>query len=367
MNAGDIAMGAGASTTRADIPAGTPSDDYTAVENAIAIGTQAYAGWDNSMAFGPNSQVFAPGGVAIGSGAQVGAMGGGSVALGQNSIAGGPMEVSVGAIGNERRITNVAAGYLGTDALNVGQFDSGAAALAEWIGGGAYFGLETEGGMAGNSQPTFTIQGAGYSDVASAFAAVDFDISDLYSRIATLPPGPQGPTGPQGPAGPGTGSDPFAVHYDSVTSASVTLQGENGTQIRNVAAGTVGTDAANVDQVQEALAMAKTYTDIRSTEAVQQAVSEANAYTAGQVSRLDKRVDYALASATASSQAAAALAGSDPNNHNRVAAGFGSASGASAWNVTYQHVTDNRRWAWNVGVTSGQDSPQVGGGVSLGW
>lgn len=380
MNAGDIAMGVGANTTRALIPAGTPSGDYTAVENAIAIGTQAYAGWDNSIAFGPASQAWAAGGVAIGSNAQVGAMGIGSVAIGQGSIAGGPMEVSVGDIGKERRITNVAAGFLGTDALNVGQFDGGAVAIAGWIGGGAYFGLETQGGIAGSSQPTFTIQGIGYNDVASAFSAVDFRISDLYNRISNLSAGPQGPDG-------GGGTDGLVVRYDGADAQTATLSGKDGTRLRNLAAGIDATDASTLGQVRagdaatlatanrytdeqtmQALASAKAYTDLRSHETLQQA----NAYTDMRLGRVNQRIDYALAAGMAGSQAAAALAGSNPANRNRVAMGFGHAGGVQAWNVTYQHVNEGGNVSWNVGGgggsgMSGSDAKQIGVGVAFGW
>jgi autotransporter adhesin len=43
--------------------------------------------------------------------------------------------VSVGAAGNERRITNVAAGISPTDAVNVGQFSSMATGFQSQIGG----------------------------------------------------------------------------------------------------------------------------------------------------------------------------------------------------------------------------------------
>jgi len=388
-NAGDIVMGAGAGT----LPR---SNDYETIDNAIAVGTQAFSSWGGiSIGAGANAQssgfsiavghlagAWAGGGVAIGDGAQVGGMGNGSVAIGQGSLAGEPMVVSIGNTGSERRITNMAAGLSNTDAMNIAQFNDGAAAIASWLGGGAAY---STGLSSTFSRPTFTIQGVGYGDVASAFAAVDFDISDLYSRIATSTagtPGPQGPAGkdgspgpigPQGPQGPagtsnGTGTDPLAVHYDSSTAAAVTLQGANGTLIRNVSAGTVGTDAANVDQLREALRSANTYTDIRTTDTLIQA----DRYTDMRIGQINQRVDYALAAASASAQAAAAIAGSDPNNHNRVAAGFGSANGAGAWNVTYQHVTQDRAWAWNLGVTGEQgggssSDRQVGGGVSFSW
>jgi autotransporter adhesin len=387
MNAGDIVMGAGAST----LPR---ANDYTAVDNAIAIGTQAFASFGgiafgpgavaqhNSMAFGPNSQAWASGGIAIGNGAQVGSMGMGSVAIGQDSIASGSMEVSVGDTGEERRITNMAAGLSNTDAVNIAQFNGGAAAIASWLGGGAEFSTGLSGSF---SKPTFIIQGFGYSDVASAFAAVDSSITDLYGRISASTggtpgpqgpagkdgtPGPAGPQGPQGPAGTsgGPGADPLAVHYDSATLEAVTFQGASGTRLRNVAAGDAGTDAANVDQLQEALRSANTYTDIRSANTLVQA----NQYTDMRIAQFNQRVDYALAAAVASAQAAAAIAGSDPNNHNRVAAGFGSSNGTGAWNVTYQHTTQDRAWAWNVGITGEQGGGsntdrQIGGGVSLSW
>jgi autotransporter adhesin len=46
-----------------------------------------------------------------------------SVALGNNSIADEPNTVSVGSVGSERRITNVAPGVNSTDAVNKGQLD----------------------------------------------------------------------------------------------------------------------------------------------------------------------------------------------------------------------------------------------------
>jgi autotransporter adhesin len=47
-----------------------------------------------------------------------------SVAIGSHSVASAPNTVSVGSPGNERQITNVAAGVNPTDAVNVGQFSN---------------------------------------------------------------------------------------------------------------------------------------------------------------------------------------------------------------------------------------------------
>jgi len=54
--------------------------------------------------------------------------GAGAVALGQGSVADQANTVSVGSAGNERRVTNVAAGVAATDAANVGQMQAGDAA-----------------------------------------------------------------------------------------------------------------------------------------------------------------------------------------------------------------------------------------------
>ncbi|WP_314106414.1 YadA-like family protein, partial [uncultured Stenotrophomonas sp.] len=50
-----------------------------------------------------------------------------SVALGQGSVADRADTVSVGAVGAERQVTNVAAGSAATDAVNKGQLDGGIA------------------------------------------------------------------------------------------------------------------------------------------------------------------------------------------------------------------------------------------------
>jgi autotransporter adhesin len=107
---------------------------------SVALGNSATtdASALNSVAIGPGAGVGvgAVGSVAIGSGAQVTV--GNSVALGQGSAASrganasytaiglalpqaSAGEVSVGTVGGERQVTNVAAGSLATDAVNVGQ------------------------------------------------------------------------------------------------------------------------------------------------------------------------------------------------------------------------------------------------------
>ncbi|KQN34185.1 hypothetical protein ASG37_06115 [Sphingomonas sp. Leaf407] len=92
--------------------------------NAIAFGNnaRAEAGATGSIAFGTNAQVTAANSVALGAGslATRGALGG-YTAVGLAGTQTSAGEVSVGAAGGLRQITNVAAGSAATDAATVGQ------------------------------------------------------------------------------------------------------------------------------------------------------------------------------------------------------------------------------------------------------
>jgi autotransporter adhesin len=93
---------------------------------STALGIEASAtGVEDAVALGEHAVVSAEGGTAVGQGATVAAAG--SVALGQGSVADRAGTVSVGSAGNERQVTNVAAGTQATDAVNKGQLDRGVA------------------------------------------------------------------------------------------------------------------------------------------------------------------------------------------------------------------------------------------------
>ncbi|MEQ7873910.1 YadA-like family protein [Sphingomonas sp. ASV193] len=113
---------ASASSYTLDTPAGV-SIGGNQITGLGATGQQAVAGEINSIAIGNNAatNALATNSVAIGTGASVAATGANSVALGAGSIADRPNTVSVGAVGSERVIANVAAGTLATDAVNLGQ------------------------------------------------------------------------------------------------------------------------------------------------------------------------------------------------------------------------------------------------------
>lgn len=114
------------------------ADSVASGKEAVAIGPQALAAGENSVAMGNGATALAKESMALGANSKASAEG--SVALGANSVADGTSlsgaaynpggtalglkpvgEISVGSSGAERRITNVAAGSAGTDAVNVSQ------------------------------------------------------------------------------------------------------------------------------------------------------------------------------------------------------------------------------------------------------
>src|SRR3546814_14685733 len=74
---------------------------------------------NHGVAIGTGSAVAADGGVALGVGSRV--EGANAIALGAGSLADRDDAVSVGSAGNERQVTNVAAGTQDTDAVNLEQ------------------------------------------------------------------------------------------------------------------------------------------------------------------------------------------------------------------------------------------------------
>src|SRR3546814_5258236 len=103
---------------------------------AIAIGT------------GPNTKASADNALALGSNAA--ATNQNSVALGAGSTTDRDNSVSVGSAGNERQITNVAAGTQLTDAVNVSQLTG----VTDALGGGA--GINPDGSI---KAPSYSVAG----------------------------------------------------------------------------------------------------------------------------------------------------------------------------------------------------------------
>jgi autotransporter adhesin len=131
---GSIAMGMNAASTGANaIAIGTNAlatgsiavgNAASAANGGAAFGDAASATTTNAVAVGQNASVAATNGTALGANAVVQAAATNAVAIGQGSVASAPNTVSFGSPGNERRLTNVAAGIAPTDAVNVGQLNA---------------------------------------------------------------------------------------------------------------------------------------------------------------------------------------------------------------------------------------------------
>jgi autotransporter adhesin len=167
---------------------------------------------------------------------------------------------------------------------------------------------------------------------------------------------------------------------DQANTVSVGSAG-NQRRVVNVAAGSAPTDAANVSQVDQALATAKSYAD----NGDQQTLSKANAYTdsklGSSVTRADfdalrthvddqfhqvnQRLDRVGAMGTALSQMSmntSGLAG-----ENRVGMGAGNYSGQSAIALGYQRAFHGNRASVSIGASSSGSESTVGVGAGLSW
>ncbi|KJS08097.1 MAG: hypothetical protein VR73_06860, partial [Gammaproteobacteria bacterium BRH_c0] len=115
-----IAVGSGAIASGFNAQAMGHGASATGVYS-VSSGSGAHAGGNHTVAIGGNAQANFDNSTAIGYNAQANAYN--SVAIGNGSVATDPNTYSVGSLGNERRITNVAPGVYGTDAVNMDQFN----------------------------------------------------------------------------------------------------------------------------------------------------------------------------------------------------------------------------------------------------
>lgn len=95
--------------------------------DSLAGGAGSVASGKNSAAVGTQAHAVGANSTAVGNGAK--ASGKNATALGANALADRDNSVSVGSAGNERQITNVAAGTSATDAVNLDQLNKSVSAL----------------------------------------------------------------------------------------------------------------------------------------------------------------------------------------------------------------------------------------------
>jgi autotransporter adhesin len=142
--------------------------------SSVAVGAGAQATGTNTSAFGDYAVASGNYSVAVGNNATATAYN--SVAIGANSIADQRNTVSVGAPGAERRITNVAPGIYGTDAVNVNQLDALEGRLKKYAARGVAAALAIP-PIAMPSVPgkkLFSIEGATYDGSGAVGAALAY-------------------------------------------------------------------------------------------------------------------------------------------------------------------------------------------------
>jgi autotransporter adhesin len=276
---------------------GGPDGNYDArLGNAVVIGHGASGTADRQTILGARASSSHANSVALGAdsvtvrGAQAAYLAPGFGAVLQSSAG----EVSIGAPGALRQLTNVAAGSAATDAVNVAQMlgaiaevnvdsafsvrydDDGsgnpdygqvtlagaggtvignvaagevsatsdeavngaqlhavAESVSEHLGGGSVVNIDGT-----ISAPTYVIQGDTYNTVGDAFEAIDIDLDELHDHVGVL--------------------DAFAVRYADDGAGNpdysrITLAGAGGTAIGNVAAGVADDEAVNVGQLSPAV------------------------------------------------------------------------------------------------------------------
>ncbi|WP_455423653.1 YadA family autotransporter adhesin [Cupriavidus cauae] len=196
-------------------------------------------------------------------GARTGYIGYG-VGGGQNSVG----EVSVGNVGAERQITNVAAGSAPTDAVNVSQLNQVAQNTATSLGGGASYDSTT----GSYTAPSYSVGGSTYNNVGDALGAQDTIVKNQGDSIANHLGGGTTYNPATGTIGGGftvngktyanvadaigdtAGQVENSIQYDNSDRSQITLGGTNGTKITNVAAGNISensTDAVNGSQLHQ--------------------------------------------------------------------------------------------------------------------
>jgi autotransporter adhesin len=199
--------------------------DSTAVGvDSVAIGPKANARYAYSVAIGSESEtgLVAPTGAGFVTGSQAPAS-----------------EVSIGSATQQRRLSNLSAGSAATDAVNVSQLKGVTDNFNTVIGQTVFDPLT------GKALPsTFNIQGGSYSNVTTAFGAVDKSVTNLITSVTNGSIGPVQYSNPLTPTTPNGGTKTNDLTLVGATAGAVALH--------NVAAGLTtdtSTDAINGSQL----------------------------------------------------------------------------------------------------------------------
>ncbi|WP_425117616.1 YadA-like family protein [Burkholderia anthina] len=361
---GGVAIGQGASSAQAD---------------AIALGSGSIAAGAQSIAQGANSTALNAGSIAFGSGAHSSAvdavaLGAGSSATFANSVAlGAGSLTTVGALNNyiayglsspqssagevnvgNRQITGLAAGRIGSDAVNVSQLDAVANQLTSLINqktvnnaGGSF----TSGPSGSGSAPAPTGPNAsagGLGAVASGASSTAVGNSSQAAGNGSTAIGVGATATGTNSTAVGTGSNDGGrsgvMSVGSATSAR---------QVVNVAAGTEGTDAVNVNQL----------------NAVSSSLSTSVNNLSNQVSQVQQQVQQTDSMAREGIAATAAMASiphMDRDSNFAMGVGTATFAGQKAMAVGMQaRISENLKATLNGGFSGSQRV--VGAGMLYQW
>ncbi|WP_242899181.1 ESPR-type extended signal peptide-containing protein [Stenotrophomonas maltophilia] len=370
---------------------------------AVAVGPQASAAGANSVAVGNGASASAGKSVALGAGsvASVGAQSGYTGAYGQTGASNSAGEVSVGSTGSERKITHVADGSETYDATNVGQLKNGVnyaideskkytdqkiqnitnvagsfrANNTNNLADPSASGANSAAGGAGSTAAGANSTALGNGSQAQADNSVALGAGSVANRANTVSVGAAGAERQVVNVADGSqatdavnvrqlqASQQGTIRYDTTVNGatnynSVTLGSTNSgpTTVRNVAAGTAGTDAVNVDQLKSGMAQtldwSKAYTDERM----------------GGFERDLRKTDNRASAGIASAMATAALPQPSEAGRSMASVAAGSYNGESGVAIGISGVSEGGRWIYKFsGSTNSRGEAGVAVGAGIQW
>nr|WP_170930311.1 YadA-like family protein [Pseudomonas sp. B35(2017)] len=361
----------------------TRADSSATGTDAMALGAQAQASGTGSVAAGSGATATAAGSVALGSGASDGGRGAETYSgqySGANNVTSGTVSVGNAATGETRTVSNVADGKNANDAVNVRQLDGAVAEAKQYTDDS----IANLGANAGQQDGRITsVEG----DVANIKNGTDgmFQVSNGSAAAKPKATGADSLAGGAGAVASGknsaavgtrsqaSGENSVALGNGAKASArNATALGANSVadrdnsvslgssgnerQLTNLAAGTRGTDAVNLDQLNSSVA------DI---------TANANAYTDSRYMELKndlKQQDEILSAGIAGAMAMASLPQSYSPGSSMTVAAAGTYRGQSSLAFGVSHMSANGRWVTKLqGSTDTQRKVGVAVGIGYQW
>nr|WP_282612781.1 YadA-like family protein [Pseudomonas chlororaphis] len=360
----------------------TKADSAATGTDAMALGAQAQASGNGSVAMGSGATAAADGSVAVGSGSSDDGRGAETYSgkySGANNATSGTVSVGNATTGATRTVSNVADGKNANDAVNVRQLDGAVVEAKQYTDTS----IANLGANAGQQDGRITTV---ESDVANIKNGTD-GMFQVNNRSATKPKatGVDSIAGGAGAVASGknsaaVGSQSLASGENSValgngakaSARNATALGTNSVadrensvsvgsagnerQITNLAAGTHGTDAVNLDQL---------------TRSVADITSSANAYTDQRYMELKndlKQQDEILSAGIAGAMAMASLPQSYSPGSSMTTAAASTYRGQASLAFGVSHMSSNGRWVTKLqGSTDTQRKVGLAVGIGYQW